>query len=231
MAEVMWELPSGQVQAIEFDVVEREVHDASATITEDQVEEGANTSDHVRPNHDRLSLDVVVSNQPIVVPKTQVPGLTGGVRGLEFERAGVVFARAQALVFDEEFDRARTVYEELTGLKDRGDVLTVITKIREYQNMVIERIGAIVEAATGDALISTVDFRGIRIVETEIVETDLARANTRANRGRENPSDASDNETRRGQTIGYQIGVYLADAFGTNVPPPPPPPPTAGGGI
>lgn len=225
MAEIFWELPSGQVQSIEFDCTERDAHDSSATITEHSMEEGADASDHVRPNLDRVTLDVVVSNQPIKVPKTQVPGLTGGVRGIEFEREGIVFAKAQALVFDEEFDRVRSVYEELLGLKNRGQLCTVITSLREYENMVIERIGTIREAPTGHALVATVEAREMRIVRTEVVETELPRATRRADRGRENPTDADATTEGRSQSLAFGLRAYIREVAGLNDPSPPPPPP------
>jgi hypothetical protein len=48
-----------------FDVVLSENHDYSSETTDFAVEKGSNISDHVRDNPDKISLEVVVSNEPL----------------------------------------------------------------------------------------------------------------------------------------------------------------------
>ena len=56
MAELKWILEDAQEQSLFFDATVRDSHEASATITEHPVEEGADISDHIRPDLDRVSL-------------------------------------------------------------------------------------------------------------------------------------------------------------------------------
>lgn len=69
MAYLHYEDPSGKNIAIAFDATMREQHSSSSLITEHAVEDGANISDHMRPENDRLTLDIVVSNTPIRTKK------------------------------------------------------------------------------------------------------------------------------------------------------------------
>src|SRR5258707_82000 len=67
----------GALVTIEFDSTIREEHHGTTTVTEHAVEKGANISDHARPELDRITCDVIVSNTPIRSPNTNTDGVTG----------------------------------------------------------------------------------------------------------------------------------------------------------
>ncbi len=56
---------SQQFYVLDFDIVTSEEHDVSASVTTHPVQEGANITDHVRPDLKRLNLKVRVSDSPI----------------------------------------------------------------------------------------------------------------------------------------------------------------------
>lgn len=64
---ITW-LPEGSslYQLLTFDVVKSETHTATVEVTEHKVETGPNISDNVRINLDGVSLEVFVSNAPIL---------------------------------------------------------------------------------------------------------------------------------------------------------------------
>lgn len=232
MAEITFELANGQIQSIEFDAVIRDTHEASAEITDHPVERGADVSDHVRKNLDSVTLEVVVSNEPIRQPGSQMEGVTSGQAGLEIREPapfglGLVVAKANVLVFDGEFDRVRTVHEELLRLMNEGVVVGILTSLREYENMLLRRVSPIREAATGDSLRATVEAREIIIVESEVVDVpdpEETRGRGDRNRGRRNNSDTDADTEERNQSIASsildRIVSWTADE---NAPPPPPP--------
>ena len=84
MAKLYWtpttKSPEGQLG---FDVTESEALELSSTVTEHPVETGANVTDHVRKNLDKLTLVVFVSNTPITdenfVDPTQPRGTVNNV--------------------------------------------------------------------------------------------------------------------------------------------------------
>lgn len=226
-SEITWELGDGQVQSIVFDAVVRATHESSAEITEHPVEAGANISDHVRANLDEVVLEVVVSNTPIEQPKTQMEGVTSSQAGLEIldPETGLVLAKASVLVFDGEFDRVRTVHEELLNLKNAGTVVGILTPLRDYSNMIIRRVSPVREAATGDSLVAVVEAREIRIVESEVVdapEPAETRGSGSRNRGRRNNEDTDEEtEERNRSTLSAITDSIISWTADEGAPPPP----------
>ncbi len=214
MAELTWLLEDGQVQSILFDATERDSHQSTATITEHPIEEGANISDHIRKDLDRVSLRVVVSNTPIVAPVDHADGVTGRQGSVQLTGPnGEELARAQVLVFDGPLSRVRSVYEEILGLMEAGTTVGLITSLREYEDMGIERLSPIREAKTGDALVATLDLKQVRRVSSEIVaapEPREVRGNEDEERGRENTED----EGETGQSVAASAADALASFFG-----------------
>lgn len=193
MAELNWILEDGQEQSILFDATARDSHESTATITEHPVEEGANISDHVRKDLDRVSLEVIVSNTPIVAPKDHTDGVVGDIKSVQLTGPnGENLARAQVLVFDGGLGRVRSVYEELLDLMARGVRVTLITSLREYEGMAISAVSPVREAKTGDSLTAGVDLQQMIVVSSEIVaapEPRETRGNRDQERGRENTEE------------------------------------------
>jgi hypothetical protein len=206
MVEITFELANGQIQAIEIDATTNETHEASAEVTEHPVERGADISDHARKNLDAITLQVVVSNQPIRQPGTQMDGVQSEQRGLEISdpTTGLVLATANVLAFDGEFDRVRTVYGELLRLMEESVVVGIITSLREYENMLLRRVSPIREASTGDSLRCTVEATEVRIVDSEVVDVpdpEETRGRDARNRGRRNNEEADDETGERNTSI------------------------------
>lgn len=221
--EITFEEPadSGQLQSIMFDAVTRDAHESSATVTEHPVEEGANISDHVRPDLDRVTLEAVVSNTPVGIPTTQMEGVEGRQAGLEIVDSvtNIVLAKASVLVFDGEIDRVRTVYEELLRLEKAGVIVGIVTSLREYENMLIRRVSPIREASTGNALFVTVEATEIRIATSEVVaapDAEQTRDGTRSSRGRQQTSDSDDSTDTRSRSLLIQLGDTLRALVGPN---------------
>lgn len=179
----------GSGRIVTFDVIEAEQHESVAEITDHPVESGSNISDHIRPTPDRLSITAYTSNQPIVanpntkrgelrsikidVPQWEVPifpptpgaifrNLVATVDGSLF---GAPDKRATVLAFDSPFDATAETYAILREFQENGALLQIITSIRTYQEMVIERVAA--PRTAGDSGVAFgIDFRRIRIVES-----------------------------------------------------------------
>lgn len=98
MAYIYYEDASGVDVAISFDATTRIRHGASALITEHPVEHGTNISDNMRPDNDRLTLDIIVSNTPVrtgafskaVPAPTHMDGSVGN-----FQVASLFFSRSR----------------------------------------------------------------------------------------------------------------------------------------
>jgi hypothetical protein len=178
----------GSARIIPFDAILDELHETVSEITEHPVEVGVDVTDHVRPLPDRLNLVGVISNQPIVVnpftergelirfqlevPKYEPPleptpgsifrNTIAAVDGLLF---GEPEYSAQLLAFPDEFDAIRETYEALVELQKNAVLLEVLTPLRWYEDMILERVGAPRTAGNGSVAFA-MDLRQLRVVES-----------------------------------------------------------------
>lgn len=79
-------------------------------------------------------------------------------------------ASAQVLQFDGEFDRVRSVYDELRLLQDSATLLTVNTSIREYENLILQNLTAPRTVQDGASITFTFDLKEIRFVTSQTVK-------------------------------------------------------------
>jgi hypothetical protein len=190
-----WIYPEdGSNRIITFDVIEAETHETVSEITSHPVESGVEITDHVRPLPDRLSLVGYVTNQPIYVnPFTQrgelinfplqIPEyfpspealLTSPGGALRFgagalgdaigDLLGFEPPSAQLLAFSEPFNAIVETYETLLELQKSGILSQIVTPIRFYDDMIIERVSA--PRIVGDSGVSfQIDVRQLRVVES-----------------------------------------------------------------
>ena len=146
------------IDGFELDVSVRELHRRSSKITDFEVEEGSDTSDHIRPLPDTLLVQGVVSDTPI--------GLAADSRS------------DNGLPSDEALAHFEEIHE------NREPVL-IETPLKVYQSMALEMLEIPRDKDTGAALRFTAMFKKIRIVTNRrsIVRVAAPRAARRRNRG------------------------------------------------
>lgn len=156
---------------VEFDVVTRETHSTTSTITSHAVERGANLTDFKRPGNRIISLECVVSNTPL-----NVPGFSGkndnssNVTMSTQALPGVVGSKAVTKQFSREFNRVKDMFDELYSLTENAPILTVATDVMVYENVQMINVSAPRTADDGDSISFTVDMVQIRIAETRMIE-------------------------------------------------------------
>ena len=190
--EILFDV-AGEFRVLVFDATVTELHSKSAVVTEHPVESGVNVSDHKRPERARLAAEVHVTNTPIISPN--VDGATGDVapaeltagpfnriaRGAQVSKSGqatsstlepqTLTRTANVLQFLVEFDRVATIYEQLLLLVDSGILLTVVTSLRQYDNMTLMDLGVPRSAATRYTGVFNLELVEIRIAESQLVGT------------------------------------------------------------
>ena len=72
MVTISATLPSGSVESLDVDVVVEEKFDYAAVVTDSPVEVGSDVSDNIRPEPEKISVEVVVSNSPLVSPPVAI---------------------------------------------------------------------------------------------------------------------------------------------------------------
>ena len=130
---------------LEADVILSEVHEWRNEVTTNPVEEGSPIADHIIVMPDRLTFSGFVSDTPIK-----------GIIGLG--------------IFDTDEDSAKYFFEALDLLRENGEIITVYTKYKTYEDMVITSITIPREIKTGEAIEFTMEFIHVRIVETQTTE-------------------------------------------------------------
>ena len=185
----------GSGRVITFDVIEAETHESGSDITSHPVESGVDITDHVRPQPDRLSLIAYVTNQPIFVnpftergelinfdldipeyfpsPEALLTSPGGALRfgaGALGDAIGDLLGltpehKAQLLAFSEPFNAIVETYETLIEIQKGAVLNTIVTPLRVYEDMVLERVST--PRIVGD---SGVGFQ-IDIVQLRVVSS------------------------------------------------------------
>lgn len=205
-----------EFQAVTFDATIRENHGTSAEATEHPVEQGAPVSDNVREERDRLSVEVHVTNTPVVSPN--VDGANGEVRQLQVTSTGKSFTRlanakrngeveqaqredntrtlqAMVLQFANSFDRCSATYNLLTGLCKNGIELTIVTSLRQYDSMVIVDITAPRDAPSRHSIKFQMELVEMRFANSETVDSPEP-LETRAERSRRRGAQGAQENTQ-----------------------------------
>jgi len=150
--------------AMELDAAKSRGFEAAAEVTELPVEEGSPITDHVRPTNPTVSIEGVISNTPIVVPSTQMGGVTRVVRSISLSGQGG--AKATVLALSAAVDRRRVCDAILADLVERGASITLTTPTRIVENLAITRYKVDESAETGKSLAFVMEFKRLRIAVT-----------------------------------------------------------------
>lgn len=148
-----------------FDVTISETHESRLAITEHPVENGADVTDNARRELDRITLEVFVSNSPIVdkngfggsqkkiqidppkpsftVPINPAGALTSLAGAALDAAAGALFGgpdpiKVDVFTFDTPFDAVAFTRAWLSWLQDFSKLVTVVTSKATYENMLLE---------------------------------------------------------------------------------------------
>jgi len=132
-----------QIATIEVDVAITESHETDCDVTENPVEDGANITDHVQVKPAKLTIEGLVSDTPIKFLQ--------GLRSL----------------FDD--NRSRKTYEELLAIQQAREPISVITGLKQYENMILKTLTIPRSVDTGRALRFSALFQEVRIVESRTI--------------------------------------------------------------
>jgi hypothetical protein len=151
LTELIFQITPVQIGVVTLDASVRETHRASARVTEHPVEKEADStsviSDHVHVNPLGLSIEGVISNTPA-------------------ELAGLIQAIAEDAGFDPAGDAHKQMLEYLQGSR----VVTFVTSLKTYKDMVLTEINVDRNARKGNALFFTATAGQIAKVTTRTVE-------------------------------------------------------------
>lgn len=135
---------------IAFDCTVTENHSNSVTVTEHPVEEGSAITDHAQREPDDLTLNGIISDQPILLNAAEnlQPSVAGGDPKL----------------------RAQQAYDEFLRLQREFSLLQIATELRDYQNMMITGIAVTRDKSKRNILDIGLTLREFRKATVETVD-------------------------------------------------------------
>ena len=133
---------------IELDAMLDESHEWSAEATSNPVEEGAPVTDHVIEQADKLSIRGVVTDAPLNASSSILGFIGGGSAD----------------------NKTQSVFDLLNTLIKKREVLTVYTKHKTYDDMVLISVTIPRSASVGEAVEFRAEFIHIRKVATQTVD-------------------------------------------------------------
>ena len=176
-----------QIDQLDLDVSISEQHDATATLTQYELEAGGNVNDHIILNPIKLIIEGVVSKTPLGSSALISSAATaaGGALGKKIGGSNKILGAAavvggasigglvsNAFGLDAGVDTSKgksrkpeDVYTYLVQLRDKRQPFTVVTKLRTYLNMVLTSVSAPRTAASREILQFTATLEQVRIVE------------------------------------------------------------------
>lgn len=133
------------------DATEAEDHQAPATVTAFPVELGANVTDHVILGNPYVTLDVSVSDQPVVVPETQADGIKRTSQDVltyeevEVDNFGKETSRSaqtyQGLTLTGPLRRIIGVHQAFLEQQKRATLIQVETSVAIYADCILRSVG------------------------------------------------------------------------------------------
>ena len=148
----------GGVAGIVIDASVSEEHVSIMDVTDNEVEEGVDVTDHARLKPAHLSLECVISDTPLGY------AVIGNIQNV---------VRSVSTLFGGN-SRSIDAYNDLVALQKTALPFTVYTGLRRYKNMILTELTVPRTAETGGALHFKAVMREIRIVSAQKVSPELA---------------------------------------------------------
>lgn len=153
IANLIFKKKKNEISTIEIDVTTTESHSYSSTVTSFPVENGSNISDHIINNPVELNMKGFITNFPV----------------------GYLTGRIGPILRGDDFDRAKSAYEEFMFIRESKVPFFVSTTLGDYQNMVITDIVFDRDKSTKNALKFSASMKQLEIVFSETVQFDTIR--------------------------------------------------------
>lgn len=173
------------VDGYPLDLVESEQHALTAEVTKHPVEGGSAITDHVIKNPRELTLtNGVVSDTPI----------------------GTIALDATRTIFSTGGRPSRYAYERLEQIYERADIVTVITGLKKYDNMILDNLSVPQTVKDFGGLVFTAHFTQINIQNNRRVT--VAIPNTRG-AGAKKPNLGSKTSAAWGKRVGIAGSIFV----------------------
>lgn len=182
------------IGAIQLDATIRESHSYRNRVTNHPIETGSFVTDHVYSEPISLELEGEITDTPV-----QIFSLLAGLSQRRIE-----------------------AFEQLVALKETRDVITVVTGLKIYNNMVIEDFDANRDQKTGRKLSFTARFQEVRKVASQVVGITAEKAapaqkdqvQSEQDIGRQEATTANAAQDARADEVNKSVAASFFDSLG-----------------
>lgn len=161
-------------ELLKVDATVREGHDFTSQATKHGIEDGSEISDHIIKQPRSLTMTGVISDDPIDLAEVAVGnlagiagGIFGGVAGAAI--TGLTAKIGSSLVANAERKPTKSASEVFEDIYELGIPVSIITGLRDYNNMVLERLTIPIEPGRSNELRFSASFSQITIVSSEVI--------------------------------------------------------------
>lgn len=203
------------LELIKIDATRAEQHTFKSKATRHEVEDGANITDHVIKTERVVSIEGIISDDPITITAAAVGGIAGIVGNLVPGLGGAVATGAVAKLGSELISSgskpSKDAMDVFEYIREKSIPLMITTSIKTYTNMIMESFVATRTSRNSNSLDFSATFSEIRIIENEVVEIPLAATEVdgaiKEKKGGKKPSVEPDAQTAAsGSTVLFKIG-------------------------
>lgn len=187
-------IKDGEKTLIAFDCVNSENHQMNAEATQYEIEDGSDISDHIINRGKLLTLEGIISDDPITILQTGILSRTVATATPGFLKSKLPFGSSA-----ESGRPSKEAFDKLEEIYDNKIPVIIITGLKKYDNMIMEDLSIPRTSKTVRSLNFTATFRQVRIVSTTMVtppsihqEVELG-AQPKKNIGKQNSGSLTDN--------------------------------------
>ena len=206
------------LELLKIDATRAEEHSFRAKATQHEVEDGANISDHVIKTGRIVTLDGIISDNPISVAAAaigNIAGLTGSlVEGIGGAVATGAVSKLGSELIANGSKPSKDALDILEYIYEESIPLMIATSIKTYTNMIMEDLRIPRSSRNANSLEFKATFREARIVESEVVDIPPAATTVdgaiEEQKGGKKPSVEPDAQT---QASGSTLLFKLQGAF------------------
>lgn len=197
--------------AITVDSCLDETHSLDNEVTDHEVEEGFNITDHSRPKPDVVTLRCFVTNTPNSLEQMKL-AVNEGSSGESTDEIKAVPGRGN------------DIFKKLKKLRDTGELVTLVTTLKTYtatstEGMIVQSISIPRTASTFNGLEFSVTFKQIRIVKNKQTR-DTQSKDTRTgqkNKTGSQPTKKTDEAPEKEKSIGAAAADSMAGADNSTI--------------
>lgn len=161
-------------ELLKVDATIREGHEFVSQATKHGIEDGSEISDHIIKQPRTLTMTGIISDDPIDLAEVAIGnlagiagGIFGGIGGAAI--TGLTAKVGSSLVANAERKPTKSALEVFEDIYELGIPVSIITGLRDYNNMVIEQLSIPRDPGRSNELQFRASFSQIIIVSSEVV--------------------------------------------------------------